>query len=52
MENKLLGLRQAAVPKPPSALDKLKAWVSPKSTAGALSGRKKKLDEQIKEAGG
>lgn len=38
--------------KKPSALDKLKKAVSPKSTAGLLRDRKKEVEKQIKKAGG
>lgn len=38
--------------KKPSALDKLKKAVSPKSTAGLLRDRKKELDKKIKQSGG
>jgi ribosomal protein S18 len=33
-------------------LDKLKAWVSPKSTTGLLRDRQKEVDKKIKKAGG
>jgi hypothetical protein len=36
---------------PASALDKIKAFVSPGSTAGILRDRQKKIDEQLKKAG-
>jgi hypothetical protein len=42
-----------AVPvKPKSAMDKIRAFVSPKSTAGLLRDQKKPLDEALKNAGG
>ena len=36
---------------PASALDKIKAFISPGSTAGQLRDRKKSLDEKLKKAG-
>jgi hypothetical protein len=39
--------------KPPaSMMDKIKAFVSPKSTAGTLRDRQSEIDRKIKEAGG
>lgn len=40
------------IPSPTSALDKIKAFVSPKSTAGILGGRDAETARKIKEAGG
>lgn len=39
-------------PSPKSALDKIKAFVSPKSTAGLLRDRPAELKKRLEEAGG
>lgn len=39
-------------PSPKSALDKIKAFVSPKSTAGLLRDRPAEVQKKLKEIGG
>jgi hypothetical protein len=36
---------------PPALLDKIKAYVSPKSTAGVLRDRGRSVEDQLKKAG-
>lgn len=38
-------------PKPATALDKIKAWVSPGATAGILRDAEKKRQEILKQSG-
>ena len=40
------------VPSPQSAMDKIKAFISPQSTAGLLRDQDKRTAEAIKKAGG
>ena len=43
---------RSAAPSPRSALDKIKAFVSPTSTAGLLRDQDKRTAERLKAAGG